>query len=138
MDRPAIYVNHILTAAQNGIYGSVNEPKEIAHCLKWAFRMEDAEKLKIIAKSSSNGASVCSNFWHFIIYAHLDNNMTSGTILYFDCKNDMELAFEACNLIPKDDSGKSYKQDFMEQFLVVQEKYDEIEGVAVLTLTESL
>lgn len=139
MDRPAIYVNHILTADKVGIYGLADEPKEIANCIKLAFQMEDAKKLKIFANTYKNGASKCSHIWHFIIFAHLDDNLTTGTILYFDCKNDMDLAFEACDIINTYDNSKSYKQDFLENFLLVKEKYDEeMDGIAVLAIAESL
>lgn len=137
MDRPRIYVNRILTAEKIGTFGLVDQAKEISHCIKWAFQLDDAEKLKVVAKVSSNGTNVCSHFWHFLVYAYLDNNLTTGNIFYFDCKNDMELAFEACDIIHPYSNGKSYKQNFFEQFLIMEENYEEIKGIAELAIAGS-
>lgn len=130
MERPVIFVNQIIPYEEAGCYcGLASEPNTIANCIKLSFRMNDAKKLKVLAKASNKGASVCSNFWQFVIYAQLDNNLTTGRVIYFDLSNDMDLALDVCNRFIEEG-----KDEFVRNFMSVQEKYNEVEGICKLSV----
>ena len=134
MSNIKIHVNHIITPNKHrGVYGIANKEKEIQWCLQNTFTEEDAKKFKDIAgKDIKKGASVFNNFYQFIIYAKLDGNLMTGSIAYFDCFNNVDNALDIYSQFTRGDWSADYKSEFMNQFLLIQAKYDEVDKAELL------
>lgn len=130
MNGTEIFVNKIIDQDGKYNYAIANELNEINIGMRQAFPGEYFPTLNY--ESQITQKCLFSSFWHFIVCVYLNNKLEPTSIKYFDCQNNVDLALDAYNDFIKDSCSINCRNKFMEQFNIVQSKYDEIHGIAQL------
>ena len=88
------------------------------------------------AMANQEGISYMHTFANLITYFHLRNDLQSGSIAFFDCLNDINIALDMYNHFTAQGFDKAAKNDFMKQFLELEPVYDLQIGLVKLTTEE--
>jgi hypothetical protein len=132
-----LYVTYLDNYENKCPYGLESDMDRINKDLSIIFNLpKDIEDLKNSAKQNKEGTSYIHRFCQFIIYIYLASDLKKGGIAFFDCENNMDTALEVYNKFGKDQFPQMIRQDFINQFIELQEIYQQVSGWAELTVEE--
>lgn len=129
-----LYVDRIIEFEHNGTYGFEFDTRRIIKDIFTIFNNRDATDFLKAAMQQPEGISYMHIFCQFIVFFHLRNDLQSGSLALFDCWNDMDIALDMYNHFTKQGFDIVIKQDFMNQFLELQDVYELVQNSAKLTL----
>lgn len=136
MERFKLYVREILTPVDKGVYGIETDIVRFNKNFDLIFSPVDADFLRNAANNNSEGISYMQNFCQFVIYIRLQRGLKIGSMAFFDCNNDVDIALDAHNMFTKQGWSKQTKEEFMKQFMIVSDKYHLVQDLAELTTEE--
>jgi len=131
-----LYVNDIIETGKSGLYGLEYDMVRIFKNMDIIIQPSDKESVLMEARDSPTAISFVHRFCQFIFYLKLNNDLTKGNLVFFDCKNEMDIALDVYNAFSKGEFKELQKEDFMEMFLQISKDYDNLDGMAELTVEE--
>jgi len=127
-----LYVDSLFES-DTGVYGIENDITRIRKNMSVMYHQHDIEYLQNEAKKNKEGISHLHQFCQFIVYLILHQDLNSGQITFFDCRNDMNIALDIYNQFTKEGWDKLPKESFMKWFLEIEKEYEKVKDVAELT-----
>ena len=131
-----LYVSQINEIENSGTYAFEFEIKRILKNIFTIFNNRDATDFIKEAMLKSEGLAYMHRFYQYIVYFHLKHDLQNGSIVFFDCKNDIDIALDMHLNFTKNSFDKLAKEEFMKEFLALQTVYDSAYGLAILTTEE--
>jgi len=96
-----------------------------------------AEFLKLVKEANLPYIAQICVCGRFITYIQVDGDLKEGEMLFFDCKNDNDLALEAAGQIREKWYGTYYFNWLMEEFEKLKPVYSDNYDAAELLLVEN-
>jgi hypothetical protein len=125
-----LQVDVLVTTENKGTYGIANSDYLITGNFNKIFLSENAKQ--IAYELEDKDISVMHQFCQYIVYSNLSNKPGNSQIVFFDCENDINTALDIYNAFTKGNFGTISKEEFMQLFIVIQECYSEVIGLAEL------
>jgi len=108
-----LYVDRIIEFEHNDFYGLEFEIKRIIKVIFTIFNNRDATDFMKAAMANQEGISYMHTFANLVTYFHLRSDLQSGSIAFFDCLNDINIALDLYNYFSEQGFDKAAKNDFM-------------------------